>query len=167
MSDLNVEGVSVGQEPVAAAIAEGAWAQKIEFADPPPGATYFAWPSRICCSAVVSLRWQSWRSSRNRSKRASSCSRRFKVPFKGNSWLLASVRRKMHLSLIFLEFLSEMDLEVLGLPSKISAERAVLRVLSEESSRECPMRIAFDPQRRFDCPPVLEVRLNTSCRDEI
>jgi hypothetical protein len=31
----------------------------------------------------------------------------------------------MHLSLIFLEFLSEMDLEVLGLPSKISAERAV------------------------------------------
>ena len=29
------------------------------------------------------------------------------------------------------------------------------------------MRIAFDPQRRFDCPPVLEVRLNTSCRDEI
>ena len=73
----------------------------------------------------------------------------------------------MHLSLIFLEFLSEMDLEVLGLPSKISAERAVLRVLSEESSRECPMRIAFDPQRRFDCPPVLEVRLNTSCRDEI
>ena len=42
---------------------------------------------------------------------------------------LASVRRKMHLSLIFLEFLSEMDLEVLGLPSKISAERAVLRVL--------------------------------------
>src|SRR5208337_1195540 len=81
--------------------------------------------------------------------------------------LVASVRRKMHLSLIFLEFLSEMDLEVLGLPSKISAERAVLRVLSEESSRECPMRIAFDPQRRFDCPPVLEVRLNTSCRDEI
>jgi transposase, IS5 family len=80
---------------------------------------------------------------------------------------VASVRRKMHLSLIFLEFLSEMDLEVLGLPSKISAERAVLRVLSEESSRECPMRIAFDPQRRFDCPPVLEVRLNTSCRDEI
>ena len=80
---------------------------------------------------------------------------------------IASVRRKMHLSLIFLEFLSEMDLEVLGLPSKISAERAVLRVLSEESSRECPMRIAFDPQRRFDCPPVLEVRLNTSCRDEI
>ena len=73
----------------------------------------------------------------------------------------------MHLSLIFLEFLSEMDLEVLGLPSKISAERAVLRVLSEESSRECLMRIAFDPQRRFDCPPVLEVRLNTSCRDEI
>ena len=81
--------------------------------------------------------------------------------------VLVSVRRKMHLSLIFLEFLSEMDLEVLGLPSKISAERAVLRVLSEESSRECPMRIAFDPQRRFDCPPVLEVRLNTSCRDEI
>ena len=80
---------------------------------------------------------------------------------------LASVRRKLDLSLIFLEFLSEMDLEVLGLPSKISAERAVLRVLSEESSRECPMRIAFDPQRRFDCPPVLEVRLNTSCRDEI
>ena len=38
---------------------------------------------------------------------------------------VASVRRKMHLSLIFLEFLSEMDLEVLGLPSKISAERAV------------------------------------------
>ena len=38
---------------------------------------------------------------------------------------IASVRRKMHLSLIFLEFLSEMDLEVLGLPSKISAERAV------------------------------------------
>ena len=29
------------------------------------------------------------------------------------------------------------------------------------------MRIAFDPQRRFDRPPVLEVRLNTSCRDEI
>ena len=80
---------------------------------------------------------------------------------------VVSVRRKMHLSLIFLEILSEMDLEVLGLPSKISAERAVLRVLSEESSRECPMRIAFDPQRRFDCPPVLEVRLNTSCRDEI
>ena len=40
---------------------------------------------------------------------------------------IVSVRRKMHLSLIFLEFLSEMDLEVLGLPSKISAERAVLR----------------------------------------
>ena len=55
MSDVNVEGVSVGHEPVAAAIAEGAWAQKIEFADPPPGATYFAWPSRICCSAVVKL----------------------------------------------------------------------------------------------------------------
>ena len=45
------------------------------------------------------------------------------IPFVG--W--SSVRRKMHLSLIFLEFLSEMDLEVLGLPSKISAERAVLR----------------------------------------
>ena len=29
------------------------------------------------------------------------------------------------------------------------------------------MRIAFDPQLRLDCPPVLEVRLNTSCRDEI
>ena len=29
------------------------------------------------------------------------------------------------------------------------------------------MRIAFDPQRRFDCPPVADVRLNTSCRDEI
>jgi len=33
----------------------------------------------------------------------------------------------MHLGLIFLEFLSEMDLEVLGQPSKISAERAVLK----------------------------------------
>ena len=39
--------------------------------------------------------------------------------------LIASARRKLHLSLIFLEFLSEMDLEVLGLASKISAERAV------------------------------------------
>ena len=32
---------------------------------------------------------------------------------------LASVRRKMHLGLISLEFFSEMGLEVLGLPSKI------------------------------------------------
>ena len=39
---------------------------------------------------------------------------------------LVSVRRKMHLSLIFLEFLSEMDLEVLGLPVKISLKKAVL-----------------------------------------
>src|SRR3954463_11774235 len=30
-----------------------------------------------------------------------------------------------------------------------------------------PMRIPFDPQLRFDCTPVLDVRLNTSCRDEI
>ena len=29
------------------------------------------------------------------------------------------------------------------------------------------MRIAFDPQLRLDCPPVPEVRRNTSCRDEI
>ena len=29
------------------------------------------------------------------------------------------------------------------------------------------MRIAFDPQLRFDCPVVPEVRLNTDCRDEI
>lgn len=29
------------------------------------------------------------------------------------------------------------------------------------------MRIAFDPQLRFDCPAVPEVRLNTDCRDEI
>jgi len=29
------------------------------------------------------------------------------------------------------------------------------------------MRIAFDPQLRFDCPAVAEVRLNTDCRDEI
>ena len=48
MSDVNVEGVSVGQEPVAAAIAEGAWAQKIEFADPPPGAS-------VLCLAVADL----------------------------------------------------------------------------------------------------------------
>jgi len=29
------------------------------------------------------------------------------------------------------------------------------------------MRIAFDPQLRLDCAPVLDVRLNTACRDEI
>jgi IS5 family transposase len=29
------------------------------------------------------------------------------------------------------------------------------------------MRIAFDPQLRFDCPAVADVRLNTDCRDEI
>ncbi len=29
------------------------------------------------------------------------------------------------------------------------------------------MRVAFDPQLRFDCIPVLDVRLNTACRDEI
>ena len=29
------------------------------------------------------------------------------------------------------------------------------------------MRRAFDPQLRFDCPVVPEVRLNTDCRDEI
>ena len=29
------------------------------------------------------------------------------------------------------------------------------------------MRLAFDPQLRFDCPAVAEVRLNTDCRDEI
>jgi transposase, IS5 family len=29
------------------------------------------------------------------------------------------------------------------------------------------MRIAFDPQLRLDCTPVLDVRLNTACRDEI
>jgi IS5 family transposase len=29
------------------------------------------------------------------------------------------------------------------------------------------MRIAFDPQLRFDCPAVADVRLNTECRDEI
>jgi transposase, IS5 family len=29
------------------------------------------------------------------------------------------------------------------------------------------MRIPFDPQLRLDCTPVLDVRLNTSCRDEI
>jgi hypothetical protein len=29
------------------------------------------------------------------------------------------------------------------------------------------MRVAFDPQLRFDCTPVLDVRLNTACRDEI
>jgi transposase, IS5 family len=29
------------------------------------------------------------------------------------------------------------------------------------------MRIAFDPQLRLDCTPVLDVRLNTECRDEI
>jgi transposase, IS5 family len=29
------------------------------------------------------------------------------------------------------------------------------------------MRIAFDPQLRFDCPAVPDVRLNTACRDEI
>ncbi|MGZ3303825.1 MAG: ISNCY family transposase [Isosphaeraceae bacterium] len=29
------------------------------------------------------------------------------------------------------------------------------------------MRIAFDPQLRFDCPAVPDVRLNTDCRDEI
>src|SRR3954454_11452731 len=30
-----------------------------------------------------------------------------------------------------------------------------------------PMRIAFDPQLRLDCTPVIDVRLNTACRDEI
>ena len=29
------------------------------------------------------------------------------------------------------------------------------------------MRIAFDPQLRFDCPAVPDVQLNTECRDEI
>ena len=29
------------------------------------------------------------------------------------------------------------------------------------------MRIPFDPQLRLDCTPVLDVRLNTACRDEI
>ena len=29
------------------------------------------------------------------------------------------------------------------------------------------MRLAFDPQRRFDCPPIEEVKLNLNCRDEI
>lgn len=29
------------------------------------------------------------------------------------------------------------------------------------------MRVAFDPQLRFDSTPVLDVRLNTACRDEI
>ena len=29
------------------------------------------------------------------------------------------------------------------------------------------MRSAFDPQLRFDCPVVPDVRLNTDCRDEI
>src|SRR4051794_39184527 len=29
------------------------------------------------------------------------------------------------------------------------------------------MRIAFDPQLRFDCPAVPDVRLNSTCRDEI
>ncbi len=29
------------------------------------------------------------------------------------------------------------------------------------------MRLAFDPQRRLDCPPIEEVKLNLNCRDEI
>ena len=29
------------------------------------------------------------------------------------------------------------------------------------------MRLAFDPQRRFDCPPIEKVTLNLNCRDEI
>ena len=29
------------------------------------------------------------------------------------------------------------------------------------------MRKAFDPQTRLDCQPVLDVRLNLNCRDEI
>jgi IS5 family transposase len=29
------------------------------------------------------------------------------------------------------------------------------------------MRLAFDPQRRLDCPPLEEVKLNLNCRDEI
>jgi IS5 family transposase len=29
------------------------------------------------------------------------------------------------------------------------------------------MRIAFDPQLRLDCTPILDIRLNTECRDEI
>ena len=29
------------------------------------------------------------------------------------------------------------------------------------------MRLPFDPQLRLDCAPVLDVRLNTACRDEI
>jgi len=29
------------------------------------------------------------------------------------------------------------------------------------------MRIAFDPQLRLDCTPVLDVRINSACRDEI
>ena len=61
-----------------------------------------------------------------------------------------------------------MDLEVLGLPSKISAERAVLRSSERgifEGAARCESPLI--PSVRFDCPPVLEVRLNTSCRDEI
>ena len=29
------------------------------------------------------------------------------------------------------------------------------------------MRLAFDPQRRLDCLPIEEVKLNLNCRDEI
>ena len=66
----------------------------------------------------------------------------------------------MRLGLIFLEFLSEMDLEVWA-AGRFLLKEPFLAVWREESSRECPMRIAFDSQRRFDCPPVLEVRLDS------
>ena len=29
------------------------------------------------------------------------------------------------------------------------------------------MRLRFNPQPRLDCPPVVEVKLNLNCRDEI
>src|SRR5512135_3170870 len=38
---------------------------------------------------------------------------------------------------------------------------------ARKSSRSRPMRSAFDPQLRLDCPGVPDVRLNTDGRDEI
>jgi IS5 family transposase len=33
--------------------------------------------------------------------------------------------------------------------------------------KECSVRIAYSPQRQFDCSPIAEVSLNLECRDEI
>src|SRR5947208_2342577 len=80
---------------------------------------------------------------------------------------IASVRRKNAETWKNWEFLANLPLKIIGKNLATGAKDGKNARFWPPSSGGVGMRFAFDPQRRLDCPPIEEVKLNLNCRDEI